>query len=550
MSTYQFNSPIGYSKKPLFYDDRKITNTSINNQDSLLAISADSNASLDKLPQEILSNIIHQLDQFDSFKLLQTSRLMYNVVRPKLYENIIIDLNFSEFNKEFNSYKYQYLTQITHTKVKLTSTFIKSSYNLKRFLGGYNGQSIRRLQCINLPDSFNVMDHDINELIVAFFKSINGLHELIWLPDNFNLKVLEQLNGDDLVSLIINIKFNHQELKILKQFTNLINFQIGPYSNNENLLRLIKYIDFNKLNVLVLTKFAKKISIPDPPSTELVVDDYSQLRPHEINDLQVISKVSLQNVTKLSIDGMIIKTSDLVGFQKSINLAKLVKLKLVNTIEVKEDSRDSFLLGIADYLTNLRVLSLDYREIAKDNVPEFLKRVKSLGKLDLIIRTNTTTIFNESEYSKALATHSHTLQHLSIEIMKENTLNFSNMAVDLNKFLLDNLQQLKSLRINSAKEIDNLQLVRRLPYLEYLHLFGLKAGGSPNLGLGMVHPSVFDEWFKVQHVALIYLNNNEKLKYIKINQCIFECNDKAVTPRDGIDHWFDEIIRVSNLDLV
>lgn len=91
-----------------------------------------------------------------------------------------------------------------------------------------------------------------------------------------------------------------------------------------------------------------------------------------------------------------------------------------------------------------------------------------------------------------------------------------------------------------------MNLLRTLDHLIYLDDYGQTAGGAPNLGLGMVHPSVFDEWFKVQHVALLYHEAQTHLNYVRIKSYIFDFDDDAANPRSGIDRWFEEKVRVTN----
>ncbi|EGV65418.1 hypothetical protein PSN45_002404 [Yamadazyma tenuis] len=542
---YQFNSPIGYSKKPLVYDGRKKEGVGSGDGDAVVWNPA-KNVSLDKLPVEILSMIIHYLDQFDSLKLMMTNRIMYALVKPKLYENIIIDSNYSEFNKEFRSYKFQHQHQMTNTTIKLTATFIKSSYNFKRFLSAYDGTAVRRLQCISFPDSVTVLDGDVNDLIVRLFEKLRGLHELVWVPANFKMDFLRHLdlNSNTVISLVVNIRFNRQNLQVLSRFRHLVNFQLGPYTSTDNLRQLVQFVDMSKLRILKLWKSDTQSNICDPSAARLL--DYPH--GHELEDVNILSTKQFKCLTKLCLKEMFVCEGDFASFASSVSTSGLTKLEFKRITEYKTGHADSFLLRLSRELQSITELMLDYRESHKDNIPEFLRNINHLHKLDLVVRNNDTKTFDAKQYSRSLQVHADTLAHLSLEIYHEKSLGFQPVAVDLQKVDLSHATKLESLRINSTDEIDSVRLVAQLPRLRYLNLFGMKAGGSPNLGLGMIHPTVFDEWFKVQHVALIYLENNGSLEYVKINSCLFECRDGEVVPREGIDNWFNEVVRVAAID--
>lgn len=544
---YLFNSPVGYSKNPLFYASHDPSQRHKVSEPIEIPKAHIKSAIFQLVAEEILDKIIHHLNQIDSFKLMLTCKKWYQLVKPKLYENIIIDANFSDFNKEFNSYKYQY--QHEHSPInskRLTSTFIKSKYNFKKFLLTYNCERICRFQCICFPESVTILDVETSELLVNFFKTVCGLNELVWLPDNFDLNFLQQLNvqNNNLFTLIANVKMN-QDIQILGNFE-LENLQLSPYIKQSHLLTIVNSFDMSNLQVLKLSKvdIHKDSTVPDPPASKLL-----QLDSHyEIADLQYLTLQPLHHLRKLSLCGIFINESDFHKLNDSVNLHNIEKLELRSITEYKRSPHHSFLVKLCQHLPNISQLFLDYRESHKDNVPFFLSNIGKLKKLDLVIRNNETKPFKEIEYQKALMCHSEFLYALSLEVKQETALTHRNVPVNLGALDLTNLLNLKCLRINSTNESNNLRLISNLPYLKYLDLFGLKAGGSPNLGLGMVHPTIFDEWFKVQHVALIYLKNNLNLKYVNINDCLFECGHEIVTPREGIDHWFKDMVRVHGID--
>jgi len=590
----------------------------------------DKTPALDKLPFEIRLKIANELSQFDCLSLLRTNRAMYSSTIPRLYQHIIVDQHYSQFNKEYNFRHYISIDDFNEYE-DFSCSYIKSPYNFKRFLHHYIklhqsledsnydkfGPSgtypfIRKIQCINLPDSLNVYDYELNDNLSIFFGKLTHLKELIWLNDNFRLEYLEMLpNYQSITTLVLNIKFSnyltelHSPSKIeydsdysdegqttatrpLK-FPNLINFQIRPFQNSNRLVKIINNLLISckpdiiseHLKILKLSRFDKDISVLVPPFQNLVtnneVSELNELDLGTIQSLFVRSELKyLNNLSILLFNNCLLTPEDSQTLINSVNLMNLKTLELKNVSEYQKiqatlnspdelinNLKTSFIVEIAPYLSNLQHLCIDYRESLTDSVPEFLKLISSdnLKSLDLTIRYNQSKLksfdddINEfySAYSNAIISKNkyETLIKLSIETKEENAFCDLSIPIPSNFFYeeLNNCLNLKSLRINPSdiNSSDKVtKLIGNLPKLTKLDVFGSHAGGAPHLGLEMVHPTVYDEWFRVQHAAVLYLQHNKHLKYIRINKCIFECEGDLlqVTPRDGIDRWFNECVRV------
>lgn len=557
-----FNSPIGYSKNPILDEDvteeidpyniKKTNGKSRLRIGSLEAEEKDEDKDksggmrLEDLPIEILELILLELSQFDLLNLMRTNSLIYNKVHPKLYENIIIDANFSGFNKEFGTRQSQ---RINNGVKKFNNIYINSTYNFKKFLTNYKPiRPIYRFQCNCLPDSITIITKDLEMLILKVFGQLDHLQELIWHPSSFNLNYLCHL-PTTLTALIINGK-HFSGFQHLLRFNQLHQFHIDCYSNEENLDILTNVLHQNQTTLTRLQLGKHPVDhyneIPLPPSDELLAPELhlvprNEYPLNEFNRIFHSTTTQYPHVTQLSLAGIFVNELDFDCLNESVQLQNISHLQLRHLVEYKTNQQSSFLVRLAPKLSSLKYLLLDHRESNQDNVPYFLLHINKLIKLNLIVRQNETKTFSEALYEEALQHHESTLTHLAINLKRESWINFAEYPLNLNAINLSRLKQLQSIKFNGDNETNNLALIEQLPNLTHLHLFGLKAGGAPNLGLGMIHPNIFDEWFKVQHVAHIYYNHNKHLKYVKINNCLFECQDKVI-PRDGIDYWFKDIV--------
>lgn len=617
---YLFNSPVGYSKKPLI---PPLINSSCQEKNEFHPNEIPKRNRLDTLPFEVRAKIANELSQFDCLNLLRTNKAMYMSTMPRLYQHIVIDENYSQFNKEI-SFKYYEKTVKNRPDYRKehSCTFVKSSYNFPRLLTHYillyetkfkycepsniptsSFPYIKTLKCLELPDSLNTYDHELNDQISDFFTTLVHLRELIWLNDNFRLEYLGSLpNTSSIQTLVLNIKFSnylselsseppeHSDSELISSvsslkpltFPNITNFQIRPFQNSTRLQRIINNLlvgenisqVLQNLRVLKIARFDKDVNVLVPPCGELVSansDSLNELDLHTIRSLSESKLGYLSNLQVLLLNNCLLSPSDADLLLKSVNLKNLKTLELKNVSEYQritqtttEGIEDSFLTRICDHIGQLEHLALDFREAYTDTVWLFLSNLKSeaLKSLDLILRYNSTKLEQFSMnglylcYAQSLVSGNKkkTVTKLSIEIKQENQ--FCDLIIPLpsNKFYheLSQFKQLTALRINPNVSHDChevLQMVESLPKLKFLDVFGAQAGGAPNLGLGMVHPTIYDDWFKVQHVAIMYFHPNSQLKYIRINRCVFERKDEVI-PRDGLDGWFSQLVRVGyNVDM-
>lgn len=463
---------------------------------------------------------------------------------------------------------------------------------------------IKMLLCINLPDSLNTYDHKIYNSLKEFFNNLYGLRDLVWLNDNFRVEYLINLPKHEAINtLVLNIKYStylseyqqegedifsiQSSDKSMLFFPNLSNFQLMPFQNSRRLKNIVDELLIgdhpenieSHLQVLKLSRFDKERNTLLPSCHDLILSDQnSTLKDFDLGTISALFQESklhyLNNITILLLSNCLLSQEDAICFIDSVNLENISTLEMKFVSEYyachdpmemigNENSHTSFILRLAPYLTNLQNLYLDYRESYVDTVPEFLNVLPSskIQSLDLVIRYNETKlqVFQNSihkfyeAYAEALISNGKMLllKKLSVELKEENTFCDLNLPLP-SKFFHDEIgrcKNLQALRINPCdrtNESKMLDLVRSLKNLNLLDIFGSRAGGAPHLGLAAVHPTIYDEWFKVQPVAFNYLQANLHLQYIRINQCIFEKVKNSANPREGIDRWFELAVRVGS----
>lgn len=510
---YNFNSPIGYSKRPLLYDN------SDSSQSHTSTITIPNNkACLDSISLDIIIAISQFLDQASILNLLKTTKRLYKILKPRLYNTVIVDSSYSAFNKDLDLF---------------LGTFINSTYNFKKLLINVNHKLIRHFKCIRLPDSVLIFDNDLNCKVEAFFKGCLQLTELCWLPDNFKLDNLRLLNHKpNLIGLTMNIKADIYSTNIqfneIRNFIHLEQFLIKPYINRMFLRHIISNLNVTTLKSLLLNKYDKQLIEPKPH--KLRVSNINDLADDitEIQDFNTIFTKKFHQLSHLALNGMILCHKDFDKFNSAINCSIITTLDLSNIIEYNFGDNQSILAKFK--FVNLISLCIDIKQGYQDFVPLFLLNHQTLISLNLTIRINDTFPFNQDIYAIAINQLT-SLSKLAIDIKYDKNLTHLNTAINLPTFDYFRSLPLKYIRFNSNDHQHNLELIKTLRSLEILHVTGLNAGGAPNFALGTNHPNVFDEWFKVQHVALIYLQHNKRLRKIQINQCMFECEGGTVVPR-------------------
>ncbi|KAI5948798.1 hypothetical protein KGF57_005196 [Candida theae] len=521
------NKPIGYSKAPLQYGRSALTYTNTDN-DHPVEEGQIKNFDFTNLPIDIIEKVIGNLSQFDLLNMCRTSSRMYRICRPGLYHCIIIDPSFNIFAHELRT---------------AGVTYIKSSYNLKVFLKILNknpdySNEIYSLSCKGLPGAF-FWDNLIKDFIPVF-KNLHHLHNLIWLDYNFPIQLLNQLPKKHLITTlilrfeytipVINTHTNHTSLS----FPNLSNFQIQHFRSSPILQQVV---DLVSLNVSGGGKVNDKLRVLSLDFMEL---------GGSMDIFQMVFERSalkhLPNLTSLSLFDIRVRPEDADTLSKAINLSNLQFFLVRGFVSTLEDS---FLSRLASRFQRLRHLSLNISGERGDATADFVSSLPQLESLDIVSGTQSSV-----ELAQAIAKH-HCLTKLSSEIYDIPL----EMVVDYlydppSEFysVLSSLN-LTSLRINNTTNMNGLvELITSQKQLKFLEILGAKAGGAPNLGLGMVHPTVFDKWFRVQHVALFYLNINPGIEYIRVNDCVFECKDnKTVNPRDGLNGWFNEKVKTKSI---
>lgn len=565
-----FNAPIGYAKKPLISKRKTIVSTTVARSSPPPSTGS---VTIDKLPLEITLQIASYLGQIDVLSLSCTNKAMLAPCLRRLYDTVVVDSDYTQFSKEYSP----------------SATYVNLLYNFKKLIRTQMRERIRALHVVSLPDLTNIYDADVNESLHTFFSSLTNLHELVWLLDNFRLDYLRQLpNHPILTRLELNIKFSNYlgELSVAPavddatySFPNLLTFHIKPFCNLKRLVKLLnnllvaqnaQYVR-GHLRSLKLARFDKDTTVLIPPARELnnpLTPDTSVDAPHEF-ELDTLESAfvwsnmgQLRALSELSLNNLLVCEKDAQLLINSVRIPQLTRLEFKNVSEYGDSGNDvrgvgGFLAHLAPLLNSLTHLHLDYRETTRDSVGSFLAGLpgENLRALDLVVRVNELKLAHVDlptmyeEYGSAIMNQIE-LRKFSVEIREENS--FCDILNSTPLELLTGLhalRNLESLRLNCGDSTQGvsalLDLLKSLRKLKILDVFGAKAGGAPNLGLGMIHPNVYDEWFKVQHVALLYWQAQNNLQYVRINKCIFEYTDEGIAnPRDVIDRWFDSKVRV------
>lgn len=519
-------------------------------------------ASLEQLPLDILAKIVYFTDQLDVLSLAYTSKAMARACLPRLYHTVIVDSSYTPFNKEHQA----------------GATYINLSFYLKKLLRSYSSSyPIRNFYVVALPDLFNAYDTGLVRELQSFFAKKTSLKELVWLLDGFFLVYLKWLNVQDLQRLQIKLHESKLysgcepsgSLKLNHDFAKLETLLLSPVSSRKKMADLLSIFLRNssvRLRALSLSRYDGSIARVAPAAEELALVElghdsacHSNLEKGLMATVfKTIHPLVVSGLTSLSLAHMLVCVDDARLLAASVDLTQIKVLRLSNISEYETDESFSyehgFLGRLGPRLCNLQDLYLDFRETKRDTVGVFLACVGLLESLDLIVRMNEVKEANVnvhlmySQYIVALNQHI-LLQKLVLEFIEE----FHNCETVGNAPLpfiagLTNFTKLRSLRLSSGSENHKQRLVKllqKLPNLVYLDDYGNNAGGMPNLSLGMVHPNIFDEWFKVQHVALLYHQAQPNLAYVRIKKCIFEFEEEIANPRSGIDRWFDEHVLVA-----
>lgn len=541
------NAPIGYAKYPI--QTQTDVSHSVLEPDYTITPPPPGSRTIDLLPPEILDYITGILSQNDTISLALTCKALEKPCLDRLYARVVVDSKYTQFNRE-NSRSY---------------TYINLLYSLKRFLHSKRTLAVKALYVVSLPDLLWLNDPQMKELQLNFFGSLSNLHELVWLTSFFDTDYLMQLPSHGLLTrLETNVARGTLEMQSSFSFPNLETLSIRPFSSKHALACLVLG---QTLRSLKLAQFADDPAMLLPPARYLAnPDEYMEANHprHEKSRMGCgISELIhgseglgiMPALTALSLDNLLVSEEDAHRIARGLVLGQLRRLELKNVSEVGpvQGSRVGFLGHLGPGVPALQHLRLDFREAAPDTVGPFLKCAKDLKSLDLVVRMNDvkkTYVDVDAMYVDYGETIGdlQKLEHLCVEVREEVELLDKTLATPVLMLeALTKLTKLRTLRLNGNEgghAVETfLDLLRKLPKLTMLDVFGKWAGGPPNLGLGMVHPNVFDSWFKVQHVALLYWRVQSLLKYIRIRECVFEVRDGVANPRSHLDRWFDSRIR-------
>ncbi|KAG7191498.1 uncharacterized protein KQ657_003093 [Scheffersomyces spartinae] len=565
MNLTVFNTPIGYLKRPLFQDTTTITSSSP--QDRVIrplleskhyrptsnetqGCSANESSTLDiaNLPIEIMERISLFLSQGDCLKIMLLNKSCCNVMKTRLYRNIVVDSQVDLFSKD-----------------DPTRTYINSSYGFKRFLQKACIEDFSFVQNLVVMEYFdmNHYERQFQALISQCLSHLNHIRHLEWLPELNSLMLSQLPNLRQLQVLRVSLPENTPSVEAERlSLHNLKVLEVLAYHDCDVLNSFLRKLDLDpqKLDCIQLHRY-KKGKIYDhsmnPTAVELSRNQATINRDHELQQVIKHTPMTCEQLKELVLDHIHVSHRLFESLKLHFPLFhNLTRLKLTNVVEYLGGG-ELMLHQLSKVVRpeNLIALSIDWREANQDTVAEFINGLGGLQELDVVIRFNYTkgVTIDETldQYVKAIVASFRTLHKLSLELKVEQQ-NGTESFGDLNNPVMDqlvDLHLLESLRIpvrqGGGMHERLAWMIPQMAQLRYLDLVGGGSGGQPNLGMGMIHPCVYDEWFKVQHVAILYCQMNDQLRYVRCNKRVFYCNKLGIVePKTWLDKWFDKRVRV------
>lgn len=325
------------------------------------------------LPIEIKVKITNNLSQYDLVNLASVSKSFYDAAMFSLYENIVVDTSYSILNDSLRTDKNQ------------RCTYIKTKYNLKKFMKSLSqdeiqtafplGILVKSLKIYSLPDGVSNM-----EIVNFVHRSINSLTRLSCLywesgSRKLPLDTLQYLpNKKELTSLAINLDLSKcTEADI--HFPQLERLSVVPFNNSDTLCKFMQQISIetiadrikvlqlkrqlpsmkqitrNNLNLgqsLIVTKYMVENNLARPDSVETdksinqsMIDFqfWSFLDPILASATNTTSTATanapFRQLKVLDIDSVNLLASDAGKVVRAFNLETLSTLSLNNVSEIQ-----------------------------------------------------------------------------------------------------------------------------------------------------------------------------------------------------------------------
>lgn len=496
------------------------------------------------LPPEVARAVALFLDQHACRALALTCKSLYALCLPRLYEEIVVDAAYSQFSKEYAD----------------SGTYVNLAWSLRRLLAVHAPAAalVRRLWVRSVPDSaaFDVLP--MSESWAAFVGRLVQLEELVWEP--------ARMPGRWMAAAPFAASLRRLELHLSPAddwcgppLAGLDVLSVRPFGSVRRMARLLAAVaaprQLARLSLLALWRHSDRGLAAAVSADELgrMLEARAAAAGADAAFMATLAQFGVfASLSTLCLCGVVVADSDGDVLCQSANVAGLRCLVLQEVATFVDGDGPLFLARLLPALA-LQSLGLDLRETHRDSVSDFLASQPQLRSLDLVVRENHV---QEARVGSVWPGHlvaiaaMAALTRLLIDVRHDNAFCEYNVPVPVAVLrAVRNLGALTSLRLlagaDSAFTHELVATVGRLKNLRFLHVYGAQAGGAPNLGLGMVHPNVHDEWFKVQHMALLYSSTQRNLAYVRINDCVFETTTEgAVLPRDGINGWFEARTRV------
>lgn len=479
-----------------------------------------------ELPNEIIELILWNCRQADIFHLLLTCWKLYGCCLNQLYNTIIFDSSHRHFNKETN---------------RCNSTYVRTVGGLKTCLRSLDRDSnkaylVRRLECYN---SLEIPDLEINYFFGKIFNKMINLKALRWESSpEITVDMLQKIHNplmiDELcLDMALRNDWVSQQIPFLN-FENLTYLSIRPFLNNKNLSLISQMISH------VSTKQLRSLNLGRNLHTNHEVGSgftFGAINIHEREEEDSTLAVLFDdiyepfpNLENLSLEGINVRKQDYELLNHYIPLKKLTSLSLVGKQTMDGDS-ESFLLSLIPYLTNIRSIKIDWIETPRgdilSNVPKFLQDLKpnNLESLDIVVRGPTQLSY---EYVLAIQHHRQSLKHLVIRTPG----NKPNQEIE--HCIQNYCPQLISLALPFSRHYDYLKTLTKLKFLQLT-----KTKAKPYLGQPTTY--LLEDTTRLLSIVKLAGEIQPSIKFIKIENYVFQLKKTKPIIRDGLNQWFDKM---------
>lgn len=500
---------------------------------------------MDQCSLEIFGLIADNLTQHDLVSLARASSVFASLVRPFLYHCVVYDSRYSQFDVDIDS---------RNQRDPKVATFIRTKANLVAFLNTVKqkphvGRCVSQFAVVNVQDDFYDIEHFLSTIgdmprdnLFTFFQ-LNKFR--IAVP--MGTRLLAQLaQSSSVCSRMTHLSYKFDRLT-----------QLSDITFAENVTPNLEFLKFD--NLYNITQFRQLCSFVSRNIKQLALRFKSDTPRSHHNGMLVLKSIHELPLTHLALSGL---EFDMRYVQPlATDQLKYLELDDITVTDNDDSSDDSsvFLSNLcsSENLKSLEQLKLNISYPLMDFtfVCLVLSEIK-LKKLDLVIRTNRIQHMDKliDTYIDFITINRPSLVQLSIEIRDKNNAPIDELGLSQLSKLFSNVSQpwakLKSLTLQTSFHFINTfksEIFEKMPLLENLWILGPNCIPK-HFGSGAAYPGIYDKWWRIIHLPRWFLDSKppeHPLKYIKVDDCLFEIENANLNPKDLMDDTFDEMTKLN-----